>query len=311
MMNLRNALVDILEGTSLRNTIAYILEHDQLLAKSNEAATQQYVVLPILRALGWDDAKLDPMEILPEHNVGEGDVDYALKVGQKPALFIECKRWNESLEKQKHEDQIFKYAFNGGVPIAVLTNGKTWRFYRAWAEGVSPGDRLFCETDIEDLDKAVSNLEIYLLKSNVMSGKARDSARTALKEMEELRQAPANRQNPISKGTKQDSGKPLEEETETQPQPRRAKLDYFCIPILQTLEEFGGSAATTKVFEAPVIKEAAGKMQEDHGTQKDWRQDCRNARKNLRDDGYLRGDSKKGIWEITDKGRDHLKQHGG
>ena len=52
-------------------------------------------------------------------------------------------------------------------------------------------------------------------------------------------------------------------------------------------------------------------MHRDHGPQKDWRQDCRNARKNLRDDGYLRGDSKKGTWEITDKGRDYLKQHGG
>lgn len=60
MMNLRNALVGILEGTSLKNTLKHILEHNQLLAKSNEATTRQYVVLPILRALGWDDAKLDP-----------------------------------------------------------------------------------------------------------------------------------------------------------------------------------------------------------------------------------------------------------
>ena len=51
-------------------------------------------------------------------------VDYALKVGQKPALLIECKRWNESLEKQKHENQIFRYAYNEGVLIVVLTNGK-------------------------------------------------------------------------------------------------------------------------------------------------------------------------------------------
>ena len=308
MKNLRNALVDILEGTSLRNTIKYILEHDPLLAESNEATTRQHVVLPILRALGWNDAKLDPMEILPEHNVGEGDVDYALKVEQKLALFIECKRWKKSLEKQKHEDQIFGYAYKAGVPIGVLTNGKTWRFYRAWAEGVSPGDRLFCETDIADLDKAVSDLETYLLKSNVKSGKAKRSAKTAL---EERHQAPANRQNPISKGTKQDSGKSLEEETETQPQPLRAKLEYFRIPILQTLEEFGGSAATTKVFEAPVVKEAAAKMQENHGPQERWEQDCHNARKNLVRKGYLRDDSKKGIWEITDKGRDYLKQHGG
>ena len=308
MMNLRNALVGILEGTSLKNTLKHILEHNQLLAKSNEATTRQYVVLPILRALGWDDAKLDPMEILPEYNVKEGDVDYALKVGQKPALLIECKRWNESLEKQKHEDQIFKYAYKAGVPIVVLVNGKTWRFYLAWAAGVSAGDRLFCETDIADLDKAVSDLETYLLKSNVKSGKAERSAKTAL---EERFQAPANKPNPIGKATKQNSGKPLEEETETQPQPLRAKLEYFRIPILQTLEEFDGGAATTKVFEAPLVKEAEAKMQKDHGPQKDWRQDCRNARKNLVRAGYLRDDSKKGIWEITDKGRHYLKQPGG
>ena len=42
----------------LRNTIAHILEHKQHLVKANEATIQQYVVLPILRALGWDDTNL-------------------------------------------------------------------------------------------------------------------------------------------------------------------------------------------------------------------------------------------------------------
>lgn len=191
--------------------------------------------------------------------------------------------------------RFFKYAFNAGVPIGALTNGKTWKFYLAWAEGVSASDRLFCETDIENLDKAVSDLETYLLKSNVKSGKAKRSAQTALG----------------GKETKQNSGKTLEEETETQPQPRRAKLDYFCIPILQTLEKFDGGAATTKVFEAPIIKEAAAKMQEDHGPNEEWKQDCHNARKKLVRYGYLRDDSEQGTWEITDKGRCYLKQHGG
>ncbi len=44
--------------THLRNTIAHILEHKQHLAEANEATIQQYVVLPILRALGWNDANL-------------------------------------------------------------------------------------------------------------------------------------------------------------------------------------------------------------------------------------------------------------
>ena len=41
---------------NLRNTLTHILEHKQQLAHAKEATTRQYVVLPILRALGWEDA---------------------------------------------------------------------------------------------------------------------------------------------------------------------------------------------------------------------------------------------------------------
>ncbi len=164
----------------LRNTIAHILEHKQHLAGANEATTKQYVVLPILRALGWDDTKLASMEVLPEYMVENGNVDYALKVEQKPALFIECKKWDKPLER--YEDQIVNYAFNAGVAIIVgLTNGKTWHLYFSWVEGVPVSERIFCKIDIEDRENAVSNLEKYLLKSNVVSGEAANNAKIALK----------------------------------------------------------------------------------------------------------------------------------
>ena len=162
----------------LRNTIAHILEHKQNLADANEATIQQYVVLPILRALGWNDANLASMEIQPEYAVRGGSVDYALKVGQKLPLFIECKKWEEPLDR--HEDQIITYAVKAGMPIVGLTNGKMWRFYFSWREGTSVSDRIFCETDIEDRESAISDLEKYLLKSNVTSGKAKLDAETAL-----------------------------------------------------------------------------------------------------------------------------------
>ena len=98
--------------TDLRNTIAHILEHKQHLAEANEATMQQYVVLPILRALGWDDANLASMEVLPEYAAG-GQVDYALKVEGKLLLFLECKRWSEPL-KGHHASQVTNYAFNAG-----------------------------------------------------------------------------------------------------------------------------------------------------------------------------------------------------
>lgn len=42
----------------------------------NEAQVKQAVILPILRALDWDDT--DPESFRPEYSVHRGSVDYAL-----------------------------------------------------------------------------------------------------------------------------------------------------------------------------------------------------------------------------------------
>ncbi|MDE0426060.1 MAG: type I restriction enzyme HsdR N-terminal domain-containing protein [Candidatus Poribacteria bacterium] len=165
------------EIPDLRSTIAHILAHKRCLAGANEATTQEYIILPILRALGWDDTNLASMEVLPEYRVGNGNVDYALKIGQRPVLFIECKKWNEPLER--HEDQIVNYASNSNVPIAALTNGKIWRFYLSGKKGVPVRSRIFCDIDNENLDAAVFNLKKYLLKCNVSSGLATKEAEEA------------------------------------------------------------------------------------------------------------------------------------
>ncbi len=169
----------------LSNTIAHILEHERHLVNANEATIQQYVVLPILRALGWDDANLATMEVLPQYVVKgakNGIVDYALQVAEKIALLIECKKWNDPLEK--HESQITDYAFKAGAPIAILTSGKVWCFYFSWVEGIPVNKRIFCDINIEDRENAISNLEKYLLKSNVVSGQSKLYAQIALKEKE-------------------------------------------------------------------------------------------------------------------------------
>ena len=168
----------------LRNTIAHILEHRQHLAKANEATIQQYVVLPILRALGWDDANLASMEVLPEYKVESRRADYTLQVKRKkkPIVVIECKRWSQSIEK--YEGQICFYAYSKDIPLAIITNGKLWRFYLSGWKASSLSDRIFCETDIEDRENAISNLEKYLLKSNVASDEAELNAEIALDEKE-------------------------------------------------------------------------------------------------------------------------------
>ena len=170
--------------TDLSNIIAHILEHKQHLADANEATIQQYVVLPILRALEWDDTNLASMEIIPEYQVESRRADYALHIKQKqdPAVLIECKRWNQPIGK--NEEQICFYAYSGNVPLAIITNGKRWRFYLSRWEASSLSDRIFCETDIEDRENAVVDLEKYLLKSNVASSEAELNAEIALEEKE-------------------------------------------------------------------------------------------------------------------------------
>ena len=171
--------------SDLKDTLTHILEHEHQLADANEATTQQYVVLPILRALGWNDTDLAAMEVLPEYQVGSGRTDYALYVehSESPVVLIECKRWNEPIAK--HEEQICTYAYIGNIPIALITSGRHWRFYLPQWRASSLRDRIFCETDIAvDLDSAISDLERYLLKSNIASGESELNAEIALEEKE-------------------------------------------------------------------------------------------------------------------------------
>lgn len=59
---------------------------------SNEEATKQHLVLPILSALGWD---IFSPEVLPEERVrapsGYYKVDYSLRVHDKTIAYIEVK----------------------------------------------------------------------------------------------------------------------------------------------------------------------------------------------------------------------------
>ena len=173
-----------LSMSDLKDTLTHILEHEHQLADANEATTQQYVVLPILRALGWDDAHLAAMEVLPEYQVESRRADYALyvKPDESPVMLIECKRWNEPITR--HEEQICFYAYSGNIPLALITNGRHWRFYLPHWRASSLSDRIFCETDIADQYSAISDLERYLSKSNIASGEAELNAEIALEEKE-------------------------------------------------------------------------------------------------------------------------------
>lgn len=147
----------------------------------NEAQTKQAVILPILRALGWDDT--NPSEFVPEFAVGtesgRGSVDYALFSNlptQHPLIFVETKSLGNI--DDSGEGQLFRYAANQGVPLLVLTDGDIWNFYLAMAAG-EPAKRIVYRAKLsqeEKLSEYEGFFKRYLEKSSVLSGKARQDA---------------------------------------------------------------------------------------------------------------------------------------
>ncbi|MGB8647543.1 MAG: hypothetical protein WCF84_20080 [Anaerolineae bacterium] len=64
---------------------------------SDEAASKQGIILPVLAMLGWDPFNID--EVKPEYILSSTKVDYALAPTNENRVFIEAKRIQEVLMK--------------------------------------------------------------------------------------------------------------------------------------------------------------------------------------------------------------------
>jgi hypothetical protein len=137
----------------------------------NEAAVSQGAVLPILQACGWNTHKTD--EVCPEYGTQDNQrVDYALLRGGKPLLFIEVKhRLDNDPTLDKGIKQVLKYAYDEGVPVAVLTDGDAWLFYWPAAPERRYADRLAQEIQLTRTEptEAATILRKYLQKSPDLS----------------------------------------------------------------------------------------------------------------------------------------------
>ena len=277
----------------LEKTISDILKCRETIEnhKFDEAATKQYIVIPILRSLDWHDSNLYTLEVYPEKLVNKKTnerVDYALQQGETSLVFIECKRWGERIEK--FQDQICRYAFQIGVEIAVITNGKIWDFYLPGQTStvdrrVIPWvDRNFCTIDLEVENEAVSDFQKYLSKSNVEQGTAKSNAQEA-----------------------------FQPQTPDTPLPRQR----YGLPILKALVELGGSAATNQVLQQVYqLMATANELREiDKSRRSDgqhyWDNRTQDMRRELINKGFMKDDSPRGIWEISEAGRNHLLNNGG
>lgn len=103
-------------------------------AGMGEEATKHSLVIPMVKALGYNP--YNPREVRPEYEADFRDkkkgqkckVDYAIFILDEPAILIEAKSFDVSLDG--HEGQIRDYF--GKLPqarLGVLTNGIEWRFF--------------------------------------------------------------------------------------------------------------------------------------------------------------------------------------
>ena len=140
---------------------------------SNEEATKQHLVLPILSALGWD---IFSPEVLPEERVrapsGYYKVDYSLRVHDKTIAYIEVKSLGTDIFTNKGAlYQLINYCAINGVDIGILTNGVQWILIKAYESGKSLEERIILRIDLENMDinDVIEGLR-YLTKENLESG---------------------------------------------------------------------------------------------------------------------------------------------
>lgn len=139
----------------------------------NEAAVSLGIVIPILRALGWDDT--DPVQIIPEYASGGRRVDFALfGPAKSPVFFIEVKGVGRSDEGDK---QLFEYAFHEGIPLCLLTDGNGWSFYLPGGQGSYDERRVYrLQLNERPAAECVRILHRYLAHARVRSGEAFEDA---------------------------------------------------------------------------------------------------------------------------------------
>lgn len=97
----------------------------------NEAVTRAVLIDPVLRALGWDIANIQMIEV--EKRVSRSEVDYALyNSDDEVKIVIEAKALATDFDT--HTSQLVKYIHDfsqNGIFLdgILLTDGMKWRYY--------------------------------------------------------------------------------------------------------------------------------------------------------------------------------------
>jgi len=96
----------------------------------NEESTKQFLILPLLKGLGYDT--YSPQEVTPEftadfHKKNE-KVDYAISINGEPKIFLEAKSINNKINKSAPQLSRYFSTFPS-VRLGILTNGIEYHFF--------------------------------------------------------------------------------------------------------------------------------------------------------------------------------------
>lgn len=136
-----------------------------------EEACKNAFVMPFLKALGYD--VFNPEIVVPEFTADVGTkkgekVDYAIRVGDKIAMLVECKGCGADLNT-KHTSQLYRYFSVTEARFSILTNGIVYWFYSDLEQPNKMDAKPFFEFDlldyrpnqVEELKKfAIANFDV-------------------------------------------------------------------------------------------------------------------------------------------------------
>lgn len=92
----------------------------------------------------------------------------------------------------------------------------------------------------------------------------------------------------------------------------RTREELYFKPILQAIEKMGGSGKVKEILDGvgnimkPILKDVDYEPLSSSPDNLRWRNAAQWARQSMVNDGLLKSDSPRGIWEISEKGREFL-----
>lgn len=165
-MTLREELADYAERSS-----ALIEESPQM----DEENTKRKIIEPLIDLLGWEILSSDvELEYSVQMGSGTKKVDYALKMGGTPVVFVEAKGCDTPLE-QSHESQLKSYLRQVGVDWGLLSNGREFEIFRRDVSSDRPNEISLARFSIEEVTENEHPLKA-LASASIRSGESRQIA---------------------------------------------------------------------------------------------------------------------------------------